>query len=133
LSRIDGFVSASVLAMILAGGFSGAFVGLVLASVVTNQIWLALDTAFVAVFAALVVRQIIFRPGVQLRFPPKLDLLHVAVATLIGGLAGHELAVDLRDPPVSPLIGATSGLLASVLISCFMITASYRTNGQVHD
>jgi hypothetical protein len=39
---------------------------------VTNQIWLALDAAFVAVF-------------VKLRFPPELDLLNVAVATLIGG------------------------------------------------
>ena len=119
--------------MVMAGGFSGALAGLVLANIVTNQIWLAIDAAFAAVFIALVVRQIIFRPRVQLRFPPELDLLHVAVATLIGGLAGHELAIDLRDPPVSPLIGATSGLLASVLISCFLITASYRRNGQVHD
>jgi hypothetical protein len=46
LSRKGGFVSASVLAMVLAGGFSGAFVGLVLAGMVTNQIWLALDAAF---------------------------------------------------------------------------------------
>jgi hypothetical protein len=120
LSRKGGFVSASVLAMVLAGGFSGAFVGLVLAGVVTNQIWLALDAAFVAVF-------------VKLRFPPELDLLNVAVATLIGGLAGHEFAIDLRDSLVSPLIGAASGLLASVLISCFLITASFRTKGQVHD
>ena len=130
MSRVDGLVSATVLAMVMAGGFSGALAGLVLANIVTNQIWLAIDAAFAAVFIALVVRQIIFRPRVQLRFPPELDLLHVAVATLIGGLAGHELAIDLRDPPVSPLIGATSGLLASVLISCFLITASYRRNGE---
>lgn len=133
MSRIGGIVSASVLAMVLAGGFSGAVAGLLLASIVTNQIWLAIDAAFAAVFIALIVRQIIFRPRVQLHFPPELDLLHVAVAALIGGLAGHELAIDLREPPASPLIGATSGVLASVLISCFLVTASYRRSGQVHD
>jgi hypothetical protein len=49
-------------------------VGLVLAGMVTNQIWLALDTAFVAVLFALAVRQIIFRPRVQFPFSTKLDL-----------------------------------------------------------
>jgi hypothetical protein len=100
---------------------------------VTSQIWLALDTAFVAVLIALAVRQIAFRSRVQFPFSSKLNLLHIVVATLIGGLARHELAIDLKDPPVSPLIGAASGLLASFLISCFLVTASYRTNGQVRD
>jgi predicted branched-subunit amino acid permease len=119
--------------MVIAGGFSGALAGLLLASIVTNQIWLAIDAAFAAVFIALVVQQIIVRPRVRLHFPRELYFLHVVVATLIGGLAGHELAIDLKDPPASPLIGATSGLLASVLISCFLITASYRRNGQAHN
>ena len=128
MSRIDGFVSASVLAMVLTGGFSGALAGLVLASILTNQILLAILAALVGVVIALVVRKVIFRSHAGFYFPPELDLLHVAVASLIGGLAGHELAIDLRDPPVSPLIGATSGLLASVLISCFLVTVSYRKN-----
>ena len=73
---------------------------------------MAIVTAFVAVVVALIVRRVVFRSHSQLYFPPGLDLLHVIVASLIGGLAGHELAIDLRDPPVSPLIGAISGALA---------------------
>jgi hypothetical protein len=126
LARIDGLVSASILAMILAGAFGGALGGLVLASMLSNQVWLAIITAFVAVVISLVVRQVIFASHVPHSIPLGLRLWHVIVASLIGGLSGHELAIDLREPPVSPLIGATSGLIASVLISTFIITLSYR-------
>jgi membrane protease YdiL (CAAX protease family) len=114
--------------MVLTGAFGGALANLVLASQLVNQVWLAIATAFVAVVIALIVRRLLFRSYVQLYFPLELDLLHVIIASLIGGLAGHELAIDLRDPPVSPLIGATSGLIASALIACFLVTVSYRRN-----
>ena len=97
-------------------------------SILTNQLWMAIVTAFVAVVVALIVRRVVFRSHSQLYFPPGLDLLHVIVASLIGGLAGHELAIDLREPPVSPLIGATSGGLGSVLMSCFVVTIAYRSH-----
>jgi hypothetical protein len=110
--------------MILTGAFGGGLAGLVLASVLTNQLWLAIDTAFLAIVIALVVRHFLFRTHGQLLLPPGLGLWLVAISSLIGGLAGHELAVDLREPPPSPLIGAISGLLASVLISSFVMTIS---------
>ena len=131
MSRRGGIVSASILVMILAGAFSGALIGLVLASILTNQIWLAIGTAFAAVLVALIVRRVLLRSALQLYPPPDVDLLHVVVAALIGGLAGHELAVDLREPPLSPLIGATSGLLASVLMATFAVT-TYRTSKTFH-
>jgi len=131
MSRTGGIVSASILVMILAGAFSGALIGLVLASILTNQIWLAIRTAFAAVLVALIVRRVLLRSALQLYPPPDVDLLHVVVAALIGGLAGHELAVDLREPPLSPLIGATSGLLASVLMATFAVT-TYRTSKTFH-
>ena len=131
MSRTGGIVSASILVMILAGAFSGALIGLVLASILTNQIWLAIGAAFGAVLVALTVRRVLLRSVLQLYPPPEVDLLHVVVAALIGGLAGHELAIDLREPPVSPLIGATSGLLASVLIATFVVT-TYRTIKTLH-
>jgi len=131
MSRTGGIVSASILVMILAGAFSGALIGLVLASILTNQIWLAIGAAFGAVLVALTVRRVLLRSVLQLYPPPEVDLLHVVVAALIGGLAGHELAVDLREPPLSPLIGATSGLLASVLMATFAVT-TYRTSKTFH-
>ena len=127
-SQVPGVVTATILAMLLTGAFSGALVSLVLARMLTNQLWLAIVTAFVAVLVALIVRQLVFGSHPQLYFPPQLDVLHVVVASLIGGLAGHELAIDLREPPVSPLIGATSGLLGSVLMSCFVVTIANRRN-----
>jgi polyferredoxin len=124
--RMDGSVSASVLTMVLVGAFSGALAGLVLASVLANQVWLAIVTAFVAVAIALLVRRVMFGSPLQLFIPRRFELWQALVASLIGGLAGHELAIDLREAPVSPLIGATSGLIASILMATFVITLSSR-------
>jgi hypothetical protein len=126
MPRMDGSVSARVLTMVLVGGFSGALAGLVLASVLANQVWLAIVTAFVAVAIALLVCGVVFGSPLQLFIPRGLELWQALVASLIGGLAGHELAIDLREPPVSPLIGATSGLIASILMATFVVTLSSR-------
>jgi len=126
MARIEGSVSASVLAMVLTGAFGGALAGLVLASVLTNQVWLAIVTAFVAVVIASLVQRVVFGSHVQLFDPLGLGFWQAIVASLIGGLAGHELAIDLREPPVSPLIGATSGLIASILMATFVITLSHK-------
>jgi polyferredoxin len=114
--------------MVLVGAFSGALAGLVLASVLANQVWLAIVTAFVAVAIALLVRRVVFGSPLQLFIPRQLELWQALVASLVGGLAGHELAIDLREAPVSPLIGATSGLIASILMATFVITVSSRKN-----
>jgi hypothetical protein len=126
MPRMDGSVSARVLTMVLVGAFSGALAGLVLASVLANQVWLAIVTAFVAVAIALLVCGVVFGSPLQLFTPRGLELWQALVASLIGGLAGHELAIDLREPPVSPLIGATSGLIASILMATFVVTLSSR-------
>jgi hypothetical protein len=133
VARTAGLVSASVLAMVLTGAFGGALVGVVLAGILMSQVWLAIVAAFAAVVIALIVRQVVFGSHAQFFFPPALGIWHVVIASLIGGLAGHELAVDLTEPPPSPLIGAFSGLLAAVLISSFFITIVYRTNRQLHN
>ena len=117
----NGLVSLSVLAMVLAGAFSGALVGLILAGVLTSQGLLAIATAIVAVLLALVVGRVILRPHAPLALGSAVVLWNVIVASVIGALAGHELSVDLRSPPASPLIGAMSGLLASLLIATFAI------------
>jgi preprotein translocase subunit SecF len=119
--------------MVLTGAFSGALVGVVLASMLTNQVLLAIVAAFAAVVVALIVRHVVFSSHVPLFYPPALGFLHVVIASLIGGLAGHELAIDLREPPPSPLIGAISGVLSAILISSFLITIRYRRNQQVHN
>ena len=96
MPRMDGSVSARVLTMVLVGAFSGALAGLVLASVLANQVWLAIVTAFVAVAIALLVCRVVFGSPLQLFIPRGLELWQALVGSLIGGLAGHELAIDLR-------------------------------------
>lgn len=117
----NGLVSLSVLAMVLVGAFSGALMGLILASVLTSQGFLAIVTAIVAVLLALVVGRVILGPHAPLALGSGMVLWNVIIASVIGALAGHELSVDLRSPPASPLIGAMSGLLASLLIATFAI------------
>ena len=126
MSRISGLASASILGMVVVGAFGGALAGLILASVLTSQVWLAIGAAFVAVVIALVVQVVVFGSHRRFFFPPALAVLHVVVASFLGGLAGHELAVDLTVPPPSPLIGGLAGLIASVLIATFVITIMFR-------
>jgi Family of unknown function (DUF6444) len=58
----------------------------------------------------------------RVSLPSGLITWNVIVTSLFGGLAGHELSIDLRDSPPSPLVGALSGLLAAILIASFAIT-----------
>jgi hypothetical protein len=133
LSRISGLASASVLGMVVVGAFGGALAGLILASILTSQVWLAIVAAFVAVIIALVVQGLILGAHLQFFFPPALGVAHVVVASFIGGLAGHELAVDLTEPPPSALIGGLAGLLAAVLISSYVVTMTFLKTQQLRD
>ena len=112
--------------MVVIGAFVGGFVGLILGTVLNSQLSLAIVAAFAAVIVAFIARHIVFSSQGQFSLPPPLTLLHIIIAALVGGLAGHELAVDLREPPTSGLIGGISGLLAAVVFSCFFITYLYR-------
>ena len=123
----NGLVSASVLAMLLVGAFSGAITGLVLANMSMNQVWLAVISALIAVVLALLVGRAILGSSVRLRLWSQVVIWNAIVASLTGGLAGHELSVDLTSPPSSALVGAFSGLLASLLIGSFAITAFWLT------
>ena len=117
----SGLVSATVLAMILVGLVSGALSGMVLGALLTKHLVLAILCAVVAAILALVIRNVVLGRDAS-TVPFDVNLLWVVIASLIGGLAGHELAIDLREPPPLPLVGALSGLIASVLIASFVIT-----------
>jgi len=108
--------------MVLAGAVSGAIVGLVLGSLMANQPVLAIICGFVAAILALITGRLIVGGGAEFSRSSGVVLWNVIIASLIGGLAGHELSIDLREPPASPLIGALSGVLASILIASFVIT-----------
>ena len=118
----SGLVTASVLAMVLAGLVSGALVGVVLGGWFARPLALAILGAIVAAILALVLRNIVLERRAASTAPLGIDILWLVIASLIGGLAGHELAVDLTEPPPLPLVGAMSGLISSVLVASFSTT-----------
>jgi hypothetical protein len=118
----SGLVTASVLAMVLVGLISGALVGLVLRGLFARHLVLAILCAIVAAILALIIRNVVLERRAASTGPMGIDFLWVVIASLIGGLAGHELAVDLTEPPPLPLVGALSGLVSSVLIASFSTT-----------
>ncbi len=122
MQHSSGVITTSAFAMLLAGLFSGGIVGLVLGSVVASQIALAFVCALIAAVLALLVGYAILGHRVQLTLPPGVIVLNVIISSSLGALAGHELSVDLRDPPATSLVGALSGVLAAVLIVSFVIT-----------
>jgi hypothetical protein len=116
----SGVVTVSVLAMVLAAVVAGGVVGLVLGSAIASQVLVAFICALVGAILALVVGYRML--GRSIDSPPAAIFWNVILATLLGALAGHELSVDLRDPPASPLIGGLSAVLAALLIVSFLIT-----------
>lgn len=118
----SGLVTASVLAMILAGLFGGALIGMALGGLLANHLVLAILSAIVAAILALVIRNVVLERNAASTLPSGINFMWVVIASLIGGLAGHELAIDLTHPPPLPLVGALSGLIASVLMACFAVT-----------
>jgi hypothetical protein len=118
----SGLVTASVLAMVLVGLISGALLGMVLGALLASHLVMAILCAIVAAILALVIRNVVLEQSTTAAVPMGINFLWVVIGSLIGGLAGHELAIDLTEPPPLPLVGALSGLVASVLIASFAIT-----------
>jgi hypothetical protein len=118
----SGVITASVFAMFLAGVVSGGVAGLVLGGVLASQIAVAFICAFIGAVLALVIGNAILGRDAQFALPSGVMIWIVIIALWLGALAGHELGVDLRDPPATPLVGALSGVLAAVLIGSFVIT-----------
>jgi hypothetical protein len=121
LRRSEG-VSVGIFAMVMAGVVIGILSGMILGGLPLNQLLLAFISAFAAATVALVIGNYILDRNASPALPQGVALWNIIIASLIGGLAGHELSVDLRDPPISPVIGGVSGALAAVLIASFAIT-----------
>lgn len=117
-----GVVSASVLAMVLVGGVSGALIGLLLGNILTRQLPIAILSALVAATLALIIGNRVLGEDSGPLLPAGVRSWNLIVAAIIGGLAGHELGIDVTDTPSSAFIGALAGLLAAVLIASFAIT-----------
>jgi hypothetical protein len=123
-----GSVSAGVLAMVLVGTVGAAVIGLIVSSLVSSEAVTALVAAFVAGVLALIVGPLIMGNEARMSPSSSAGLWNLVIASLIGALAGHELAVDIRNPPASILIAAVSGVIAGVLIAGSLVTVIWARN-----
>ncbi len=81
------------------GTISGAVVGLIISGHLTNQIMLTIICALVAAVLALAAGHRTLGRNLSISLPPSVVLWNVVIASLIGGLAGHELSVELIPNP----------------------------------
>src|SRR5262249_45865666 len=89
---------------------------------------IALIAAFVGGVLALTVGPLILGNAARLSPSSSAGLCNLLIASLIGALAGHELAVDIRTPPASTLIGAASGVIAGILVVGSLVTVMWVKN-----
>jgi hypothetical protein len=118
----SGVISISAFAMLLVGTISGAVVGLLISGGLEKQVVLAIICALAAAILALVTGRLTLGENTGISSAPGVAVWNIAIAALIGGLAGHELSVDLREPPGASLVGGLSGLLASIMIVSAVVT-----------
>jgi hypothetical protein len=120
-----GVTTLSLLVVLFVGTIVGALVGLALGGTITHFSLLAIVAGLAATIAATSARNVlVFREigvGPSDAAIPTIVLLYAGIASVVGSLAGLEVALLLHEPfPV--WIGALSGLLSSILMGLLMIT-----------
>lgn len=126
---MQGVISASLLVVLSVATVVGALVGLLLGGVVQSGVLLAIIAALVANLVAAFVRyKLVFEgsgAGADESKIPTIVVVNAAIASLAGGLAGHNCAVQFQEGASAVWIGALSGLIASILMALLMITYHY--------
>jgi hypothetical protein len=120
-----GFISIFFLIVWLAGAAGGAVLGYLLDGVIDERL-LGIVAAFLVVILLGILRQALGASFPSLFLAPKRATIPVAVwvsiafATLVGGLAGHDLS-QLADISSGAMIGSLSGTIAAISMASLMI------------
>lgn len=119
------------------GTGAGALVGLIFGNSLGHDVVLALVSGLTAAIAAALVRnELVHRQigvGPSDTTIPTIVIVHAAFASIIGSLAGLELAV-LLDEPFPVWIGTLAGLLSSILTGLLIVTfhSALDHSGKLH-
>lgn len=120
-----GGVTLSLLVVQLVGTGTGALVGLILGGSISHEVVIALVAGLTATFAAALVRNELVHRQIGVgpcdTTVPSIVIAYAAFASVIGGLAGLELAI-LLDEPFPVWIGTLAGLLSSILTGLLIVT-----------
>jgi hypothetical protein len=118
---VSGITTVSLLVFMVVGTTVGALAGLVLSPIFHGQI-LAIVAGLAGTIVATIARNVLvfweIGVGPNEAVIPRLVLLFGVVASVVGSLAGYEIAV-LYEELLPFIIGA--GLLSSILMGLIMI------------
>ena len=130
--KSSGFVSASLIILILVAAVIGAVVAIVLQSAGLDSRPTALIAGFIATIVASIARYKILFLGAG-RGPddsriPSVVVIYAAIASIAGSLAAHDLYRYMHEDMGLGFLGALAGLLSAILMAMLMIT--YHMNSQ---
>jgi hypothetical protein len=116
----EGVISASLIVVTLVAVIIGAMMGVLLGEIFPpGSRFIAIPAGFIAAVGASIARYKLVGRGTR---APAVLLVNVAIASIAGGLAAHDL-MGLVGAQTSPgLLGALAGLLSAVLMALLMIT-----------
>jgi hypothetical protein len=121
---MSGVTTASLLVVLIVGTIIGALVGMVLGNSMPPDALLAILAGLAGTVAGAVARNALVDQGIAVgeyeAALPTPILVFAVIASLVGSLAGLEVALLLHEPfPV--WIGALAGLLSSILTGLLVI------------
>jgi hypothetical protein len=135
MPQYQQLISTSIILTVIIGGVAGAVFGHALDGIVMNKALFAVTAAFLAVLVGTVARHFtIFAsirgagPGPGTQMLTGIVLLNTAVSSVVGGLIGYGISLNLLSPPPAAWIGCLSGLVASVSMELMMI--AYRARAE---
>lgn len=121
---VSGITTVSLLAFMVVGTAVGALTGLFLGSIAHGHI-LAIIAGFAGTIVATIARNVLvfweIGVGPDEAAIPWLVLFYGAIASLVGSLAGYQIAV-LYEELLPFIIGGLAGLLSSILMGLLMLT-----------
>jgi hypothetical protein len=128
----QGLTSIYILLLIGVGICTGAAIGTMLEGLIHSGVLIGLIAGLGAVVVAAQARSVAVKvfpngtvPDVGSDKFPRVVLINVLVVSVIGGLAGHDLSHEMGES-TGFLIGALSGLFATVAMLVLMVTYFYR-------
>jgi hypothetical protein len=128
----QGLTSIYVLLLMGVGISSGAAAGVMLEGVTTSGLLIGLISGLIAVVVTGYARGLAVKffpdgtvPDVGANKFPRVVLINILFVSLIGGLAGHDVS-HVAGESTGFMIGALSGLFATLAMLVLMVTYFYR-------
>lgn len=120
----DGVISASLIILILVATVVGCVVALLLNGMVGSRILAVLSGLIAAVAASIARYRLVYGnagEGQDEKGIPGVLIVNVAIASIAGSLAAHDVTINAGVPEPA-ILGGLAGLFSAILMALLMIT-----------